>query len=171
MCLDANDLYQYAMCSKLPLKNYKWVDKPSEKTTSQFILDYNEETNDTGYLLEVDIEYPKDLDNAHSDLPFLPYKNKKFTVNTKYSQPIQNERKRNHEFLPKQTEKLICTLEDKQKYVIQITTLKQALEHGLILKTFHRAISYHHSKWLKPYIDLNTKLRNSAKNVFENGFL
>ena len=126
MCLDANNLYQYAMCSKLPLKNYKWVDKPSEKITSQFILDYNEETNDTGYLLEVDIEYPKDLDNAHSGLPFLPYKNKKFTANTKYSQPIQNERKRNHEFLPKQTEKLIRTLEDKQKYVIQITTLKQA---------------------------------------------
>ena len=72
MCLDANDLYQYAMCRKLPLKNYKWVDKPSEKITSQFILDYNEETNDTGYLLEIDIEYPKDLDNAHSDLPFLP---------------------------------------------------------------------------------------------------
>ena len=102
---------------------------------------------------------------------FYHKKNKKFTVSTKYSQAIQNERKRNHEFLPKQTEKLICTLEDKQKYVIQITTLKQALEHGLILKTFHRAISYHHSKWLKPYIDLNTKLRNSAKNVFENGFL
>ena len=171
MYLDANDLYRYAMCRKLPLKNYKWVDKRSGKITSEFILDYNEETNNTGYLLEVDIEYPKDLHNAHSDLPFLPYKNKKFTVNTKYSQAIQNERKRNHEFLPKQTEKLICTLEDKQNNVIQITTLKQALEHGLILKKFHRAISYHHSKWLKPYIDLNTKLRTNAKNVFQNGFL
>ena len=48
--------------------------------------------------------------------------------------------------------------------------MKQALEHGLILKKVHRAILFKHSKWLEPYIMLNTELRKNAKNAFEKGF-
>ena len=36
----------------------------------QFIKNYDEYSN-KGYNLEVDVEYPKDLHNLHSDLPFL----------------------------------------------------------------------------------------------------
>ena len=31
-----------------------------------------DENNDNGYTLEVDVEYPKNLLDLHSDLPFLP---------------------------------------------------------------------------------------------------
>ena len=41
--------------------------------TEDFIKNYNEE-GDIGYLLVVDIEYPKTLRMLHSDLPFLPEK-------------------------------------------------------------------------------------------------
>ena len=33
---------------------------------------------------------------------------------------------------------LVCGIEDKETYVIQIRALKQALNHGLILKRVHR---------------------------------
>ena len=168
--LDANNLYGWAMCRKLPLNNFEWIDNPNEIFTTKTILDYDEETNDKGYLLEADIEYPKHLHKEHEDLPFCPFKNEKFTNNTKYSEAIEMARKRNIEFLPKQSEKLLTTLEDKEKYVIQIKTLKQALEHGFILKKVHRALSFNHSKWLKPYIELNTELRKNAKNTFEKDF-
>ena len=170
MYLDANNLYDWAMSIKLPLNNFQQIDNPDEIFTTKTILDYNEKTNDKEYLLEVDIEYPKHLHHDHRDLPFCPFKNKKFTNNTKYSEAIQIARKNNSEFLPKQNEKLLTTLEDKEKHVIQITSLKQALEHGVILKKVQREISFSYTYWLKPYIQLNTELRTNTKNTFEKDF-
>ena len=67
-------------------------------------------------------------------------------------------------------EKLVANLHDKTKYVIDIRNLKQALNHELILKKVYRALKFNQRAWLKPYIDLNTKLRQKAKNNFEKDF-
>ena len=63
--------------------------------------------------------------------------------------------------------KLVATLHDKTEYVIHIRNLKQALNHGLVLKKVHRAIKFDPNAWLKPYIDMNTDLRKKANNDFE----
>ena len=42
--------------------------------------------------------------------------------------------------------------------------LKQALNNGLKLKKVHRVIRFMQKAWLKPYIDMNTKLREEAKS-------
>ena len=60
-------------------------------------------------------------------------------------------------------EKLVTNLHDKTEYVIH-RNLKQALNHGLILK---KVIKFNQKVWLKPYIDMNTKLTQTAKNNFE----
>ena len=68
-------------------------------------------------------------------------------------------------------EKLATNLHDKTlEYFIHIRNLKQALNHGLILKKVHRVIKFNQKAWLKPYIDMNTKLRQKAKNNFEKDF-
>ena len=67
-------------------------------------------------------------------------------------------------------EKLITSIEDKEKYVIHISALKQAFNHGLKLKKVHSVIEFRQEAWPKPYIDMNTKLRTEAKNDFENDF-
>ena len=54
--------------------------------------------------------------------------------------------------------------------MIHIRNLKQALIHGLILKRVHRVIKSDQKDWLKPYIDMNSKLRQKAKNDFEKDF-
>ena len=64
-------------------------------------------------------------------------------------------------FLPERknvekVQKLICNIEDKEKYVIRIRALKQALNHGLKLKKVDRVIQFIQKDWLKPYIDMNT---------------
>ena len=66
--------------------------------------------------------------------------------------------------------KLVCNLYDKNKYVVHIRSLKQALDHGLILKKVHRVIQFRQEAWLKEYIDMNTELRKQAKNDFEKDF-
>ena len=42
--------------------------------------------------------------------------------------------------------------------------------YRFILKKYHRVIKFNQKAWLKPYIDMNTKIRQKAKNYFEKGF-
>ena len=66
--------------------------------------------------------------------------------------------------------KLTCTIQNKENYIIHIRALKQAINHGLKLKKFHKVIEFDQEAWLKPYIDMNTDLRKQAKNDFEKDF-
>ena len=61
-------------------------------------------------------------------------------------------------------------IHDKEIYVVHIRALKQALNHGLILQKVHRVIQFNQEAWLKPYIDMNAKLRTEAKIDFEKDF-
>ena len=136
--LDANNLYGWAMSQKLPVNNFKWVEDIS-RINEEFIKNYDENSN-KGYILEVDVKYPKKLQNLHSDLPFLP---KRMKID--------------------KCKKLVCNLHDKKKYVVHIMSLKQALNHGLKLKRVHGIIKFNQKAWLKSYIDMNTELRKLAK--------
>ena len=53
---------------------------------------------------------------------------------------------------------------------MDLRALKQALNHGLILKKVHKVILFNQEAWLKPYIDMNIKLRTEEKNDFEKDF-
>ena len=102
---------------------------------------------DKGYILKVDVDYPCELQNLDSDLPFLP---ERMVVNN--------------------TKKLICNLQNKKDYVVHINVLKQALDHGLKLIKVHQVIELDHEAWLKEYINFNTELRKNASNEFEKDF-
>ena len=67
-------------------------------------------------------------------------------------------------------EKLVANLNDKKEYVIHIWNLRQALNHGLVLKKVHRVIKFDQNAWLKSYTDMNTELSKNAKNDFEKDF-
>ena len=64
-------------------------------------------------------------------------------------------------------EKLVVNLHDKTEYFLHIRKLKQTLNYGLILKNVHRVIKFDQKDWLKTYIDMNTELRQKAKNNLE----
>ena len=67
---DYNNLYGKTMSEKLPVDGLEWVEDISV-IDENFIKNYNEDSN-VGYFIEADIEYPRELHNKHSDLPFLP---------------------------------------------------------------------------------------------------
>ena len=54
-----------------------------------------------------------------------------------------------------EVEKLVANLHDKTEDVIHMKKLKQALNHGLVLKKVHRVIKFCQNAWLKSYIDMN----------------
>ena len=62
-------------------------------------------------------------------------------------------------------EKLITNLLYKTEYIIHIRNLKEAVNHELLLKRVHRVIKSNQNVWLKPDIDLNTKLRKKENTV------
>ena len=115
--LDANNLYGWEMSQKLPVSGFKW-EKDRLKFTKKFIKNYDEDS-DKEYIPEVDVEYPENLHDLHSDLPFSPERMKI----DKYK-------------------KLVSNLYNKEKYVVHIRSLKQALNHGVILKKVHRVIQF-----------------------------
>ena len=139
--LDAKNLYGWAMSQPLPTGGFNWVDVNPNKISELATR------TDKGYLLEVDVSYPKELHNPHNDLSFMY---ERMEING--------------------VEKLVPNLRDKKNYVIHIQALNQALQHGLRLDRIHRAIEFNQSPWLKTYIDFNTQLRTAAANDFEKDF-
>ena len=67
--LDDNNLYGWAMSQKLPERGFRWK-KNTSKFTKEFIKNYDEDSN-KGYILGVDVKYPKNLHGFREDLPFL----------------------------------------------------------------------------------------------------
>ena len=124
MYLDAKNLCEWAISQKLPINGFKLVTDLS-RFHENFMKSYNENT-DIGYFLEVDVEYPTKLFGSHKDLPFLPARKKLEKV-----------------------ERLVCSIEDKEKYVIHIRVLRQALNHGLIVKEVHRVIQFNSRSMVK----------------------
>ena len=68
--LEANNLYGGAMSEPLPVDGFDWVEYLS-KIDEDFIKKYDQNSS-KGYILKVDVEYPKNLHDLHSDLPFSP---------------------------------------------------------------------------------------------------
>ena len=136
MYLDANNLYGWGMSKPLPTHGFEWMKVDELETWEKLSC-----------ILEVDLEYPKNLHDLHNDYPLAP---EQIVVN--------------------KVSKLIPNLGDKKKYVLHYENLKQYLELGLKLTHIHRGIKFKESPWLEKYISLNTKLRTEAKNEFEKDF-
>ena len=65
---------------------------------------------------------------------------------------------------------IFTTAFQKDKSNPDIRNLKQALNHGLVLKKVHKVIKFDQNTWLKPYIAMNTDLTKKAKSDFEKYF-
>ena len=87
------------MYQKLLVNGFKWV-KNVSKFDEDFTKDYDENSN-KGYILEVDVEYPKNLLNLHGDLPFVAERKK---IN--------------------KCKEIVCNINDEENYVVHIRALK-----------------------------------------------
>ena len=134
--LDANNLYGWAMSKPLPTRGFKWMCRGKMNDWKKYPC-----------ILEVDLEYPRELWELHSDYPLAP---EHLVING--------------------TRKLVPNVHRKTKYVVHHEVLKTYLKHGLKISKIHRGISFDESPWMKPYIDFNTKLRMQSKNNFESDF-
>ena len=134
--LDANNLYGWAMSEPQPHKNFKWMN-----------ADELENWKSKPCILEVDLEYPKELHDKHNEYPLAPER-----------------------LLVDKVEKLVPNLNDKTKYVLHHENLKLYLRLGIKLTKIHRGITFVETDFMKPYIDLNTDMRSKGTTDFEKDF-
>jgi len=136
--MDANNLYGWAMSLPLPTHGFKWMDDDESEN-------WRNMPNGEGCILEVDLEYPKELHDLHNDYPLAP---------ENMIPPGSN------------VGKLIPNLNNKKKYIVHHQTLKLYESLGLKVTKVHKGIKFYENPWLKPYIDKNTALRTKASNNF-----
>ena len=164
MYLDANNLYGWAISQCLPTGNFKWMtDKEISKTNLGKYELYSKE----GLILEVDLEYRKELHDLHNDYPIAPEKVKvsKNMLST-YCKKIAEK----YNISIGLVSKLIPTLRDKKEYVLHYRNLQLYVDLGLKIKKIHRVLKFDQSPWLKQCIDFNTEKRKHAKNSSEKDF-
>ena len=164
MYLDANNLYGWAMSQYLPTGGFKCL---TEKQINKINLaQYNEDSN-KGLILEVDLEYPKELHNLHNDYSLAA---ERVCVNkdmlSEYCKKIATK----YNISTGLVHKLIPTLSNKEKYVLHYRNLQLYVDLGLKVNKVHRVLEFNQSPWLKQYINFNTLKRTQAKNSFEKDF-
>ena len=162
--LDANNLYGDAMSRVLPTGDFCWM---SEDQLATFDVMDVPDDSPTGYILEVDLEYPKDLHNLHSDYPLAP---ENMTVTEDLLSPHTLKLKEKLNLKGASARKLVPNLFNKTRYVLHYQNLKQYIQLGMKLTKIHRGVEFSQCAWLKPYIDFNTDMRKKAKNEFEKDF-
>jgi hypothetical protein len=164
--VDANNQYGCAMSKHLPCGKFQWCLSNEIQELQKKIMEIPDD-NLKGYTLQVGLEYPKDLHDSHNNFPFFPeHKVIDSTMLSDYQKRLMDKQLGNTAKAPK----LIASLEDKNKIVIDYRNLKQALKYGLRIKKIYKVLKYDQKTWLKPYIDMNTLLRQNAKSIFEQNF-
>ena len=159
MYLDAKNLYGWAMSQYLPTGGFKWM--KDKKINKLNLADYEDDSK-KGLILEVDLEYPKELHNLHNDYPLGPEIVKVTeSMLSAYCQKIANK----YNISTGLVHKLIPTLNKKEKYVLHYRNLQLYTDLGLKVTKVHRVLEFKQSPWLKQYIDFNTKKNSSKKFI------
>ena len=164
MYLDANNLYGWAMSQYLPTGGFKWM---TDKQINKIDLAKYNENSEKGLILEVDLEYPKELHDLHNDYPLAA---ERVCVNKDMLSWYCKKIATKYNISTGLVHKLIPTLSNKEKYVLRYRNLQLYLDLGLKVNKVHRVLEFNQSPWLKQYIDFNTQKRTQAKNSFEKDF-
>lgn len=151
--VDANNLYggEGGMSGLLPYKDFEWIDP------KDFHL--HNDNEDKGYIVECDIEYPKELHNLHNDLPVAP---ENLKMKSMSKSKWQNTLKEEMNIKETNVGKLVPNLMNKEKYVCHSRNLKYYLRLGLKLTKIHRVLEFTQKRWLQPYINFNTSKRTEC---------
>ena len=120
-----------------------------------------------GWILEVDLEYPAHLHDSHNDYPLAPEKK---TINPEQMSEYQRRLMEDLDLTMPNTEKLVLTLKDKEKYLVHYSNLQFYLRQGMRLKKVLQVIEFNQEPWMEPYIRMNTEFRKQAKSDFEKDF-
>ena len=157
--LDLNNLYGWSMSEYLPYEGFKWL-----RNVDGFDMMLIGKESKTGYILEVDLEYPDELYELHSDYPLVSEKLAiPYEMLSDYCKKVADK----YEIKVGNVKKLIPNLGNKTNYVLHYRDLQLYLSLRMELTKIPRVIKFKQSDWMKKNIDFNTEKRKNAANSFE----
>jgi hypothetical protein len=166
MYWDANNLYGWAMRQYLPHGNLQF-----DNTVSLDEILATPDESDTGYFIDCDLRFPKEIHDKLKEYPPCP---ENITPNIEWFSKSQIEIGEKNGVIKNGKynggNKLIPHLFEHKNYVIHYRNLKFVKALGVEIGDIHNVISFKQSAWLAPFIDFNTKKRQEAKNDFEKDF-
>ena len=125
---DMNNLYGHTRSQYWPYANFNWVRNINEIEQKLMKIKSN---SSTGYILEVDLEYPQKLHNKQSDFSLAP---EKINIQIEWLSDYYLEIVTEHNITTGTAKKLVTNLMDKNNYIIYYRNLQQSLELGMKLK-------------------------------------
>ena len=138
------------------------------KNVDGFDVNLINKKSNTGYFLEVDLDYPDELHELHNDYPFAP---EKLAVSNDMLSAYCKKIADKYDIKVGDVKKLIPNLGNKTKYVVHYRNLQLYLSLGMKLTKIHRALQFKQSDWMKKYIDFNTEKRKNAAMILKKIFL
>ena len=153
--LDANSLYSWSMNQYSPNVGFKWI-YPEGLSFDNVRAD-----SETGHILEVDLNYPKELHDFHNEYPYCC---EHTIVENNMLSPYATYIAEKHGLVggKNSNSKLVSSLTDKERYVIHEMNLRQAVDAGLVLTKIHRVIEFKQKPWMKDFIDFNIDKRKES---------
>ena len=139
--LDKNNLHGWTMSKYLPYGEFRWV-----KNVDEFDVMSINEKSDTGYFLEVNLEYPDQLHELHNDYPLAP---EKLAVSNDMLSAYCKKIADKYDIKVGDVKKLVPNLGNKTKYVLHYRYLQLYLSLGMKLIKIHRALQFKQSDWMK----------------------
>ena len=125
------------------------------------------ENGKSGWILEVDLEYPRELHEEHDSYPLVPEKK---ISKKEWMSPYQRRLIKDLDLNPPESEKLLVTLQDKNNYFVHYRNLQFYLKQAMKLKRVHRVLEFEEERLMEPYIRMNTDFRKKAHSDFEKNF-
>ena len=160
--LDMNNLYGWAMSEYHPYGEFEWWENIDD-----FDVNSVDEKSDTGYFLEVDLEYSDNLHELHNDYLLAP---EKLAVSSDMLLGYCKEIADKYQIKIGDVKKLVPNLGNKSNYVLHYRNLQLYLSLGMRLTKIHRILKFKQSVGWKNILILILKKEKNVNNGFEKDF-
>jgi hypothetical protein len=164
---DENNLYGNALGQLLPTANFRWLTREEIDAVDWLNV---ETEGESGYVLKLDLEYPRDIHDKTQDFPLAPEPGEvtedMFTDFMSEQWTRRCEFRRGGEVKYKPEKKLLMTCRNKSEYVVHFKLLKFYLEMGMKIIRVHEVVKFTQTALFRKYIEDNSARRQLATDDF-----
>lgn len=178
--LDVNGLYPHVMTQYMfPYRinesfifpeEYHWNTKSTPRELTEHLREvceyYMRPDSHTGFVVEVDMVIPTDVQDMTADFPFAPehreIKDDLYDPNGEVYEFLKEWCQANGEKRPPSFKGLVATMYKKEKYGVHYRLLHYYITHGVIVTKLHSWIWFEQNYFLRDYISRNIELRNAC---------